>query len=1166
VTAAAGNSFTATTCNTLTTGPTGVASCTAAAAAAGNSYTATTCNTVTTGPTPSASCTAAAASAGNSYTATTCNTVSTGPTGVSSCTPATAGSGNSYTATTCATLTTGPTGVASCTAASAASGNSYTATTCNTATTGPTAVASCSPASATAGNSYTATTCATTTTPAVGVATCTSAPATSGNSYVATNCATVNTGPTPVATCTPAVASSGNSFTATTCPAAVTTGPTYATTCTAAAASAGNSYTSTTCTPVTGSKVQYTTTTTVTTTNTSGGIVVGTPSAIATTGTPVDYDGACYISQAGPSLPSVPPSPRAQNQRPLTGDQPLPPSGCAAWPCTTTSGGTGGSLNSLADIAQYYYVNDLRPSMTDDVPATGQGPEDDRATWQHMTTFTIALGVSGTLNYRSDYKSASVITGDFADLRTGVKNWPVWPDPTLDYDNLTGLGGGILYSNSKSIDDFWHAAVNGRGQYFSAGSPTSVINGLSSALAGINSRLASAAAAATSNLEPVAGDNFAYTAKYTTSKWTGELEAHQINLTTGVVESAITWSAQAALDATASSACDNRNIYLFRSGASNNRVNFSWNTKVCDIAGLPTGAADTGLNSTEQGYFDSSYASLLSQYAAMTDGTFATADQRTPAAGANLVNFIRGQRGFEGFTTNDATKLYRTRDHILGDIVNAQPVYVKAPFASYTDADYTTFKNDNSSRTPMVYVAANDGMLHAFYAGTSLTDPLGGTEAWAFMPSMVLPNLYKLADNNYANTHTYFVDGTPTVGDAYDTGASAWKTMLVAGLNSGGKGYYALDITDPTTPKGLWEFKWSDTCFDSSSAATAALTGGADCHLGYTFGRPLISKLNDGTWVVLVTSGYNNVNSAAKAGDGEGYLYVLNAFTGKIIHKISTNTGDATTPSGLSHIINFVDNTVINNTTLRVYGVDVLGNIWRFDVNDILLPAGLEATLVGTAKDSGGTPQPITTRPELAEVNGNTMVFVATGRLLGSSDLTDTSVQSIYGLVDPLTATTAYSDLRGSLKPMAMTQVGTGASATRTIACTGSSAQCGGTSGWVVDLPDSGERVNVDIKLQLGTLIVGSNVPQSSACNIGGYSWLNYLNYSTGQAVANSPGNAVAQRLSSSLVVGLNIVRLPSGKTVVISTTSDAAQTTIGAPFDIPSPTGKRISWREITQ
>jgi len=446
----------------------------------------------------------------------------------------------------------------------------------------------------------------------------------------------------------------------------------------------------------------------------------------------------------------------------------------------------------------------------------------------------------------------------------------------------------------------------------------------------------------------------------------------------------------------------------------------------------------------------------------------------------------------------------------------------------------------------------------------------------------VLKNLYRLADYKYdvQTNHVYSVDGTPTVGDFYDsrTGETQWKTLLVGGLNGGGspsagfQGFYALDVTDPENPKGMWEFKRTSTC------AASPVGQSGDCHIGYTFGNPIISKIDDGStngkWVVFVTSGVNN-------DDGNGYLYVLDAATGTILHRIATNAegADASNPSGLNHIINWVDNTLTNNMTQRVYGVDVLGNLWRFDVNDKIGTAGREATLIGTAKAPNGPtandddkPQPITTRPELAEVGGKPMVFFGTGRLWGDSDTTYTQTQSIYGVIDDLTTpapvagkpTPIYANMRGALKPLALSLL-SGTTDKREVKCTGSTAECGATAGWVVNLPDVGERVNVDIKLQLGTLVVASNVPSEEGCTIGGYSWLNYLNYSTGTAVANA-GGVAGERLSSSLAVGLNIVRLPDGKTVVITTTSDAQQKTVDAPFDTPPPAGKRISWREISQ
>jgi type IV pilus assembly protein PilY1 len=403
--------------------------------------------------------------------------------------------------------------------------------------------------------------------------------------------------------------------------------------------------------------------------------------------------------------------------------------------------------------------------------------------------------------------------------------------------------------------------------------------------------------------------------------------------------------------------------------------------------------------------------------------------------------------------------------------------------------------------------------------------------------------------------------------------------MLVGGLNAGGKGYYAIDITDPATPKAMWEFKFGP-CYDGTAA-----TAGADCHLGLTFGKPIITKVVDssypeGRWVVIVSSGYNNVRGGGLSGDGSGYLYVLDAITGTIVYKIDTGAGSATTPSNLGQLNAYVDDGSVNNTAVRVYGGDMLGNVWRFDVNDTHAPSGREATLLGQARDSSNNPQPITTRPELAELNGKPMVFVATGRMLGATDITDTQRQSMYGIVDPLTGSPVYSDLRGALKPMVISETGTGVGATRTVACdpAASAAACASTNGWVSDLPDTGERVNVDMKLALGTLVIASNVPPTSACDTGGYSWFNYVDFASGNAVLSSPGGVTGVRGDYGQTVGFSILRFQADGTFsgFVRGAGDGSVDPRSptcpncgkppVPVDPPKPKGKRISWREIAQ
>lgn len=1130
------STYVVTTCSTNNTPVTNVTpgSCTPQSPISANGY--TTVNCVSASPVvgvAAGTCVPESATPANGFKNITCNTATTGPDFVAqgSCTPGTSGT---FVNTTCNTVNTGPTLVAACTNGVDAN---FKVTSCTVNTSQPqqlTPGSACTSEDPSSANNFTRTTCTAKDT-TIGVASNTCVPSPRGVLPVVT-CSTATTSPTPVASCTPGTDAN---FLATTC-TVDTQGPDRVTSCSAVAATAANGFRSTTCISIPGTTVESRTQTIKATYDVSGDTAIEASARNKTTEeTNWTSSGICYVSPNTPPVVDV----------------------SGAWGGTTTVKGNVdastaivGSLNSLADVAQYYYVTDLRPGMSDDIPRLGEGIEDDRAPWQHMTTFVVGLGVSGTLNYQENYKSAT--TGDFSKIRdylnTPQFNWPVWPTG----DNLDSLA----YNDPRSIDDFWHTAVNGRGKYFSARDPQSVVDGLKEALSGIKAQAGAGAGASTSSLTPTSGDNVAYTASFTTLDWTGEVQAQQLDTTTGSLSTTVNWSARGLLDAKVSDDCDNRKIYA-RNPATNALVDFTWNTKACDTAtGLPTGSAGTGLTTAMQAAFTgSAITSGLSQYPFMSDGSSNTIDQRTAAVGENLVNYLRGQRKREGYVYNTA-KLYRARAHVLGDIVNSQPAYVKAPSQFYQDANYDAFKTAKKDRTPMVYVGANDGMLHAFYAPVSATDPNAanaGQEAWAFVPQLAMPNMWNLADMNYSDKHQFFVDGSPIAGDVYN--GSQWKTMLVAGLGNGGNGYYALDVTNPSAPAAMWEFSASTACASNPVGQTA------DCNVGLTFGRPIITKLRNGTWVVLVTSGYNNhVN-----GDGRGYLYVLNANTGAIIQRIGTSSGSQATPSGLREINTFVNNYVYDNTAERAYGADLLGNIWRFDINDVIPPTGFEAMRLATAQDKNGNAQPITTRPELAEVNGTTMVLVATGRMLSTDDLTDTSAQTVYGFQDPLSSTEPlYSDMRSQLKGLALVQTGSGSTATRTVQCASNAeGACNKTTGWYIDLPDGGERVNVDMQTVLGTLVFASNVPSNTMCSGGGYSWLNFVDLITGEPVSSSANGVTSvPYFSNSVVVGLGIIGLPDGTFRALGRDASGATRSLPVPVGSPPPQGKRISWRELVR
>lgn len=806
--------------------------------------------------------------------------------------------------------------------------------------------------------------------------------------------------------------------------------------------------------------------------------------------------------------------------------------------------------NSLADVAKYYYDTDLRDSAWGNCTgALGNSvcennvftSGNDLNTKQHLTTFTLGLGVDGTLLYTPDYLAGTSVDYESLSKGTGnpVVNWPV-PEQNTE----------------RAVDDLWHAAVNGGGVYFSAKDPVQLTAGLNSALSAIGSKIGSGAAAATSTLNPVAGDNFAYVASYTTVKWKGNLEARGINLDTGVVSESASWCVE---NVVAGSCPSPGTIVAETSGSSTvyNCVTPDSTAATCGgtldgtnckvelpIACTGTMGSKVFASSDERTIYMNNgsgtlvpfnYSNLSTTgYASHFNGTSLSQwtlfdnDQKSAAAGENLVKFLRGQTGYEDRASNElAKRLFRYREATLGDAIESQPAYVGKPTYSYTDPGYSSFVSDKAGRPKTVFIGTNDGMLHAF-------DAMTGQERWAYVPSMVIPNMWKLADKNYATMHTNFVNGSPFIGDIYAGGS--WRTILVAGLNGGGRGYYALDVTEPTAPSLLWEIDTTD-----------------EPNLGYTFGNPVITKMANGTWVVLFTSGYNNTSP----GDGKGYLFVYDAWTGAPARTaISTEVGSTTTPSGLSKIAVWADNPERNNTAGYVYGGDLLGNVWRFDIN-----TGVK-TQFAVLKSPNGSLQPITAAPELGSIFGKRVVFVGTGKYLEVTDLTDTQVHSVYAIKDD-DATATLVNPRGSLVQQTLSTSG----ATRTASSNPVNFKTG--RGWFVDFPDSGERVNVNPRLDSGTLIVPTTVPSNTVCNPGGYGWLNYFNYETGSAAIGAEDSLVSQKFNAP-IVGVNVYRLPNGKRITTVVTSDRP-----TPEKPPKGTGgdrsaggfqaKRVIWREVT-
>jgi type IV pilus assembly protein PilY1 len=799
--------------------------------------------------------------------------------------------------------------------------------------------------------------------------------------------------------------------------------------------------------------------------------------------------------------------------------------------CPQGNYNSGGCANTLADVAAYYYNTDLRDSSlgnatgalgsdvaTDNVPKTPTDPN----TKQHMTTFTLGLA-DGLMTWQSNYATAG--SGDFQSIISSPVAKGCWWPPVNGSAGTACQWPVPMHDQPTALDDLWHAAVNGHGTYYHGTNPRSVANGLASALSGINVRLAAAAASSTSSPNITQQNNVIYSSTYDTTQWNGDLIAQTVNPADGTVNKTPLWDAATTLDTMVGASSDSRTIYSLDLGTKVLKP-FAWTSMTAGEQALFANICTPPTNLTQCVTLSSSQLNQIND-------------------GYDLVNFLRGQRGNEG-------TLFFIRTHVLGDTVDAQPAYVAGPTYAFADAVAPpygpagvtgTYATNYASRQPVLYIGANDGMLHAFDAQVGTGH--NGSELWAYIPRVLWSKLYQLSDINYGNLHQFYVDGSPQVMDVYF--GNAWHTVLVGGLNAGGRGYYALDVTNPTAPVALWEF-----CSNSVACTVS------DPDLGLTFGNPIITKrASDGRWVVLVTSGYNNVpgvpSAAWSTGSGQEYLYVLDIATGQVLQKLGTSTGTVASPGGMAKISAWADNFNLDNTTKYVYGGDLQGNVWRFD----LTASPATVMKLGMLVDGSGNPQPVTTKPELASVQGYRVIYIGTGEYMGTSDLSTTKTQSLYAFKD---LGTPYGNVRTGANLVQQT-ISNIDSSDRT--SSNSAVDWNQKNGWYVDFPTAGERVNIDPQLVLGTLIVDTNIPTNGACVVGGSSWHYEFDYLKGAYVSTAQG-VLATYNSSAVTVGFVVVQLPGGGLKAIDTDATATKGTQGINVGNSPLSGKRVGWRQM--
>ena len=687
--------------------------------------------------------------------------------------------------------------------------------------------------------------------------------------------------------------------------------------------------------------------------------------------------------------------------------------------------------NTLADTAMKYWITDVG-ARTGNGGTAGKvkATPTDPATWQHMTTHTIGLGANGQLKYQSDYKTAA--SGDYANIMTGAT---VWPKPVAD--------------SKTAIDDLWHAAVNGHGSYFSAKSPQLLRAGLNSILAEIGRSTGSGGNQAFDNDGGAKSNNYAYSTSFEAGIWIGHLRAK--NLTSGALQ----WDAATLLPV------DNtkRNIVTWNP-TSKAAVDFTW-------ANLSAG----------------------------------TNSQQTTLGTADVVNYLRGDSSLEQDSTGNGPGTFRYRQNKLGDIVNSSLLYMQPSDSGYSvlptanggGSAYTTFVNTTkTTRTPMLYVGANDGMLHGFNASN-------GSEKFAFIPNSVYPNLKSLSDPNYG--HHYFVDGPLTEGDAYI--GSAWKNILLGSTGAGANSVFAVDVTAPDTlskSNVLWEYNSTNT----------------DADMGNVLGAPAVVLMANGKWAAIFGNGYNSVN-------GHAVLYIVDVQSGVLIQKIDTGVGGTTvaTANGLSAPALLYN---AGRQVIGAYAGDLQGNLWKFDLSNATDTTKWSTNSLFVAKNASSVIQPIVQRPLLAvHPLGGYMVMIGTGKYYETTDLATTAIQSVYGIWDKPGAAAVTG--RSQLQAQVLTNVAVGGvSLGRTL--TSNTVVWASQRGWYIDYLDPGERTVGDLLLQKNILLLATSLTPNTTdpCAGGGSSTSMGVNFLSGayapQYHINQPGTPAGINLSAAFIPG----------------------------------------------
>ena len=640
---------------------------------------------------------------------------------------------------------------------------------------------------------------------------------------------------------------------------------------------------------------------------------------------------------------------------------------------------------------------------------------------------------SNTKDMRGDLAEMQTASTYWVDVReaqrlAGLASNQYWL--AAKYGGFTVPEGFDPYANgtpAPELSSWWsgeYLATNylRPSNFYVASEADTMVQSLSRAFARIAGNATGSGSALASSSSRLEDDPVTFQATFKGGTWSGDLQAFGVN-DDGTLQTNAQWSASARLElATWSS----RNIHTFIPGNSGG-----------------------------------------GQYRAFTYANLSTAQKTALGDSENRVNYLRGDRSLEEGRQGG---IFRTRTEILGDIVNSSPVFVGKPNARlYAGATfrgasaYPAFVTAQATRTPAVYVGANDGMLHGFNANN-------GDELYAYVPNAAITDKL-LSYSNPGYEHRYFVDGEIAVADVYIS--NSWKTVLIGTMGRGGPGVFALDVTNPSAVEFLWE------------------RGGANIPaLGKDLGRPVIAQVADGDWRVILGNGPGSTTESAQ-------LVMISVASGAVT---LVNTG-VTGSNGLAAVLaRSNDGDAFADTA---YAGDMRGNFWKF------------SNLSGTptfarmfeARDPGGAEQPITAAPTAARdpETGIVWTYFGTGRHLSEEDTRDLQVQTWYGIKDTGTAPT-----RSTLVDRNIIEEDRAGGFRVRLIDEGTAAELAGRDGWFIDLVPpagaaQGERIILPPRFTGSVLMATSRIPDSSdACRPSGRSWIYAIDPFTGARLADT--------------------------------------------------------------